>query len=87
MRVGNPKLVVEPGAGRTGKLAMVEYQFQQFAALGMGWRFPLSGQNKELLNSFFSDRLMSYGHLLEIQEVRSKYRGVFKLLILESGNF
>ena len=29
MRVGNPKLVVEPGAGRTGKLAMVAYQFQQ----------------------------------------------------------
>jgi hypothetical protein len=29
MRVENPKLVVEPGAGRTGKLAMVAYQFQQ----------------------------------------------------------
>ena len=28
MRVENPKLVVEPGAGRTGKLAMVAYQFQ-----------------------------------------------------------
>jgi hypothetical protein len=29
MRVENPKLVVEPGAGRTGELAMVAYQFQQ----------------------------------------------------------
>ena len=28
MRVENPKLVVEPGAGRTGELAMVAYQFQ-----------------------------------------------------------
>jgi hypothetical protein len=28
MRVENPKLVVEPGTGRTGKLAMVAYQFQ-----------------------------------------------------------
>ena len=28
MRVENPKLVVEPGAGRTGKQAMVAYQFQ-----------------------------------------------------------
>jgi hypothetical protein len=32
MRVENPKLVVEPGAGRTGKLAMVAYQFQQLAS-------------------------------------------------------
>jgi hypothetical protein len=31
MRVENPKLVVEPGTGRTGKLAMVAYQFQQHA--------------------------------------------------------
>ena len=31
MRVENPKLVVEPGAGRTGKLAMVACQFQQIA--------------------------------------------------------
>ena len=31
MRVENPKLVVEPGAGRTGKLAMVAYQFQHVA--------------------------------------------------------
>jgi hypothetical protein len=30
MRVENPKLVVEPGAGRTGKLAMVAYQFQHY---------------------------------------------------------
>ena len=27
MRVENTKLVVEPGAGRTGKLAKVVYQF------------------------------------------------------------
>jgi hypothetical protein len=35
MRVENPKLVVEPGAGRTGKLAMVAYQFQHIA-IGVG---------------------------------------------------
>jgi hypothetical protein len=29
MRVENPKLVVEPGAGRTGKLAKVVYQFNR----------------------------------------------------------
>jgi hypothetical protein len=28
MRVENPKLVVEPGAGRTSKLAIIAYQFQ-----------------------------------------------------------
>jgi hypothetical protein len=27
IRVENPKLVVEPGTGRTSKLAMVVYQF------------------------------------------------------------
>jgi hypothetical protein len=43
MRVENPKSVVEPGAGRTGKLAMVAYQFQhaclsQLALLAMDSR-------------------------------------------------
>jgi hypothetical protein len=35
MRVENPELVVEPGAGRTGKLAMVVYQFQQEQSLDL----------------------------------------------------
>jgi hypothetical protein len=41
MRVENPKLVVEPGAGRTGKLAMVAYQFQHKTSVEykrcLGW--------------------------------------------------
>jgi hypothetical protein len=31
MRVAKLILVVEPGTGRTGKLAMVAYQFQQYS--------------------------------------------------------
>jgi hypothetical protein len=31
MGVESTKLVVEPGAGRTGKLAMVAYQFQHYS--------------------------------------------------------
>lgn len=48
-----------------------------------GVAFPFEWTEQRTPQFFFADRLLSYGHLLEIQEVRSKYRGVFKLLILE----
>jgi hypothetical protein len=52
MRVENPKLVVEPGAGRTGKLGMVAYQFQHVYDL------KISRKQKFLLIGILSFGLM-----------------------------
>jgi hypothetical protein len=52
MRVENPKLVVEPGAGRTGKLAMVAYQFQQISS-----RYTKLGRRYVSKNCVLKDNL------------------------------
>jgi hypothetical protein len=51
MRVGNPKLVVKPGTGRTGKLAMVAYQFQH---CGLGARNIKLSTNSVAVNTVSS---------------------------------
>ena len=59
MRVENPKLVVEPGAGRTGRLAMVAYQFQQERERERGSRGAFCARAIELLRCGLGKGLMN----------------------------
>jgi hypothetical protein len=47
MRVAKLILVVEPGTGRTGKLAMVAYQFQQV------WQWRLGVGDLLIVSEYF----------------------------------